>query len=437
MEKEIMKGLVTIRKITSALVVALLVAGTLVLHAQTAADALALQTQLRARYDIVALQGGVGFVPKDRSGIRMIEIRDGAVAIDGVAFTGNELRARLGSDADMVLRVTYLDAAGQKQLTSPAPASAAPATPAQERRGDIFRWGDSVTVAENERVDGDVVSFGGATAVNGEVTGDVFVFGDSLTLGPKAVVGGEVNVVGGRLDRASGATIRGEVNEVAFGGRGRGQRGPGVRFGDAPFFRQLMRIGGLVGTVVRIALLLLAAMLVVMLATPTVERIAERTVADPIKSGLTGLVAELLFIPLLVLTVIVLAISIIGIPLLLLVPFGIVLACVMMLVGFTGVAYQVGRWLSGRFGLSWRGHYGSVALGILVIAAVTVVARLVGILTGGALFIGGFVAAIGFLLEYVAWTMGLGAIVLSWLSTRRRFGFGGSPSTPAAAAPAE
>ena len=70
-----------------------------------------------------------------------------------------------------------------------------------------------------------------------------------------------------------------------------------------------------------------------------------------------------------------------GIPLLLLAPFGVVLAVVLMLVGFTGIACQVGRYVSNRFGIK-RGPYATVALRVAVIFAISLIARLFAL--GGA-----------------------------------------------------
>src|SRR5688572_3666294 len=86
-------------------------------------DARDLRDDLRQRYDILALQNGVGLVPRDRnSDIRLIEVRDGAVSINGDTVTGRELRDRVGRDADLILRLSYLDAADQRRLaTPPAP----------------------------------------------------------------------------------------------------------------------------------------------------------------------------------------------------------------------------------------------------------------------------------------------------------------------------
>jgi hypothetical protein len=104
-----------------------------------------------------------------------------------------------------------------------------------------------------------------------------------------------------------------------------------------------LRVGGLVGTLLRVTLLILSTLVVVALGGRFVEAIADRTATEPLRSGFAGLLAEVLFVPMVVITIVVLAVSIIGIPLLILVPFAMVLAVVPMLVGFTGVAYQVAR----------------------------------------------------------------------------------------------
>jgi hypothetical protein len=223
----------------------------------------------------------------------------------------------------------------------------------------------------------------------------------------------DVNVIGGTLNRAPTARIDGSVNNVGLGGASwnRGE------FGDAVRETFFWRMGGLAGTLLRVTLVLLLALAVVALGPAYVERIADRTAIDPLRAGMIGFFAELLFFPVLVITVVVLAISIIGIPLLVLVPFGIVLALVVLLVGFTGVAYQVGRSLHSRFGWSGRGAYASVALGVIVIGALTVLARSAALIGGG--IVGFPLAALGYFVEYVAWTIGFGAAILVWLHRRR------------------
>jgi hypothetical protein len=418
-------------------------------HGQaSSSNAQRLRDQLRPRYDIVMLRDGVGLVPRQPEGdVRLIEIRNGGVAINGTTVSAREMREQLGQDADLILRITYLDAAAQRDLAradSSAPASQAdaagdanaptpdlePASPArtQIHRGDLVRIGGSVTVGRDELVQGNVVAIGGSANVDGEVTQEVTVIGGELNLGPDAVVRGDVSVVGGTLNRSAGAHLYGAVNDVGVGAPFAMNRRLGP---DLSFWTRYWRLGGLFGTLLRVTLLILGALVVVALGGRFVEAVADRAASEPLRSGLAGLLAEVLFLPLLLITIVVLAVSIIGIPLLLLVPFGIVLFIVLMFVGFTGVACLVGRLASGRFGIK-RGPYATVALGVAAVLSFTLLARIIA-LAGGlvlGLIVAGPFAAVGYLTEYLAWTVGTGAIVLTWLSTRRR-----AEQTPAAAAP--
>ena len=340
------------------------------LHAQ--ADVTALRDQARARFDVVALTGGVGLVPKTAiAGVRLIEVRDGAVSINGEAATAKDVRTRLGADADLVLRVTYLDAAGLATLASasgaPAVAPAPPALPAppappatpdergarRGRRSDgqkdgIVRFGGNVTVEKDERVAGEVVVMGGTARilgtiedelvviggtadVQGTVEGDVSVVGGTLKLGPQSVVEGDVSVAGGSVQREPGARVDGKVEEVGVGGgRGSINVGPGDFERMRPFWGRMWSIGSFFGQVFRGTLLLLVVLVIVALGGRYVQPMAARVAAEPLRSGLVGLLAEVLFVPVLVLTVVVLAVSIIGIPFLLLLPFALVLLVVVL-----------------------------------------------------------------------------------------------------------
>ncbi len=129
-----------------------------------------------------------------------------------------------------------------------------------------------------------------------------------------------------------------------------------------------------------------------------------------------------------------LAVSIIGIPLLLLMPLLVLGLIILTVVGFTGVAYEVGRGLKARGGSDSGNMFLMALMGVtcrcsssLAIVAVALVGR--GVALGGGLF--SFFAAIllgcAFLIEYAAWTVGIGATA--------RAGFGGKqymspPSQP-------
>jgi hypothetical protein len=393
-----------------------------------------LSTQLRERYDIVALQQGVALVPRDAlSAVRMIQVVNGVVTVDGESLTGRQLQERLGSDADLVLQVSYLTVQQQRDLaggtTTPEPAPVAPPPDTMERsqitRGDRVRFGTDVTVERDERLEGDAVAIGGSVTVNGEVTGDATSIGGTLTLGPDAIVRGDAVSVGGALNRAPGARVEGETTEVGPGGG---------RFGREHWFPAMFgpfwsRLGSFASTTIRITLLVLVALIVVAFGRNPVEGIAARIAATPVRSGLIGLLAEILFLPVLILTIVVLAVSIVGIPLLVLVPFAVLLLMLVALIGFVALAYQIGRQLTDRFGWTQRGAYAAVAIGIVAIAAVTLIARLAAL--AGGFILGAPLAGLGYFLEYVAWTIGFGAAILYWYETQTRFGHRHAPPAPA------
>lgn len=79
--------------------------------------------------------------------------------------------------------------------------------------GDVFAVGGTVDVLGS--VTGDVVGVGGAVTVDGTVTGDVVALGGSVTLGPDARVFGDVTVVGGMVTRDPQAVVHGEVTSVS------------------------------------------------------------------------------------------------------------------------------------------------------------------------------------------------------------------------------
>ncbi len=394
---------------------------------ETGADLRALETRLQDRFQILPIANGVVLTPKFRTAIRAVEVTDRTIAVDGTVVTGAELRDKLGADADLIFQLSYLDPASQRALLGlsalPAPAAGADAgagvgagpgarrPPRPRRTGAVVRFGGNVTVASDEVVAGDIAVIGGSADIDGEVTGDVAVVGGSLTLGPHATVQGDVAVVGGRFTRDPGATIGGDVSDVGIGDAFRGMRDDfrprfswwrGYSLG--PFV-------GFAGTFIRVALIMLLAGIVLLVARAPVEQIADRAAAEPLKSWAVGVLAELLFTPVLVLIVVVLAVSIIGIPLLLLVPVAIVAFVLVCLVGFTGVAYHVGRLIKGRFEQIQNRPYLSTIAGIVVIVSPLLVARVIGLM-GGLGFVAAIFVVAGFMLEYVAWTTGLGAAAL-------------------------
>jgi hypothetical protein len=387
----------------------------------------ALRRQVEQRFEVLPLRNGLALRPRDDShGVRSIQLTDGAIDIDGMPATGAELRDKLGSDADLVLRLSYLGAEARQRLfgsvaITPERSPDAPEiAPERSRRfgrdgNDQVKFGGSLTVNQDEVVDGDVVAIGGSVHVDGKVNGDAVAIGGGLVLGPKADVQGDAVVIGGRLSRDPGAHIGGKVVDVGagnfdFGGFRRDRLPFGRLF--TPFSGAALGLLALTSTLARLAVLWVLASLVLLVGREHVERVGARAVAEPVKAGVIGLLAQLLFVPMLVITILLLIVTIIGIPLLVLVPFAVLALAVIGLVGFTAVASYLGRLINRRFDWSGDNPYLTVVIGIVLLASPVLIARLIGLAGIFTFPITGTLAFLGFLLEYAAWTVGFGAVAL-------------------------
>lgn len=400
--------------------------------AQSAPDAVAsLRAEVEARFDVLPLKNGVALRPHDIArGPRSIEISDGPIAIDGAPMSGAEIRERLGqADADLVFRLSYLtpderrtlfgDAAGAPQTAIEPPVERR-AEPRSERRrsrrgGDRVQIGSGISIAEGDVVDGDVLGVGGKVTIDGTVHGGVVAIGGGLTLGPHASIDGDVVAVGGSIERDPASRVAGRVHEVNVGAFN-------FRF---PEWRNLRRVPpfsvtssrgpgfALVRTLVHFAILSLVGAFVVLLARRSVALVGDRAADQTAKAGAIGFLSQLLFVPVLLVTIIFLVVTVVGIPLLVLVPFMILGLVVVGLVGFTGVAYRIGV-----RGLQWldrpaENPYLTTILGIALVLSPLFIARLIGFAGGIAAPVAFAVGVAGLVLEYVAWTVGFGAVALA------------------------
>jgi hypothetical protein len=412
-----------------------------------AEDTTALRRQIEQHFDIVPLTEAIGLRPKNRrANVRLIEIaNDGDITINGEPVTGRELRQRLGAEADPIIRLSFLDANARRAIVAPPNAPEAPdaptpptppseptvepveaerprdATPAPRRdrrsHGDRVRIFGDTSVAADEVITGQVVAVMGSVRIDGEVGDQVVAVMGSVDLGPKALVRGDVVSVGGRVRRAAGAQVRGEVNEVAIGRHGivtgplqmdwPGWWGPMTMVGFGPAER-------LVGSGFRFLLMVLLVALSVVIARPTVESAAARLSENPIQATLVGIAAQILVFPILIVSAILLAISIIGIPLLLLLPFVVLLLLFMALFGFSGSAFATGQWARRRLGFSGAGSgISDAALGVFIILLPLLIGRIMGFVVGPLAFL---MVGMGLLVEFVAWTSGFGAVLTNSFS---------------------
>jgi hypothetical protein len=248
----------------------------------------------------------------------------------------------------------------------------------------------------------------------------VSVFG-SIDLGPEAVVHGDVVAVGGRVRRADGSRTSGAVTEISMAEISlgdpdfrmnvphwfRGWGGPFYWFGGMyPGFGAVPR---LIGTMVRLGLILLCAGIALLLARPAVEGAARRVSDEPVKATLVGLAAQLLILPVLLLTALVLVITVIGIPLILLLPFVLLLLVLVAIVGFTGTAEAVGGAVLRKFGATSPAPFLEVTTGLLVLLSPLLVGRMLAVGGWPVTPIAVMLVSVGFIVELLAWSSGFGA----------------------------
>jgi hypothetical protein len=283
----------------------------------------------------------------------------------------------------------------------------------------VVRFGDDVIVEEGELVEGDAVAIFGSVLVNGIVEGDAVAVGGSVSVGPKGRIDGDGVAIGGGVTKEAGAVIRGETVSIGKGGNWSGVWKDGryiaphrlSRFHPyGPFpWALFSRTGRLFFWVLWTIVIILLALVVTAVVRRPVENVSSRAKGEAFKMGLIGLLVWVLLFPAMVL----LAITIIGIPVAILLPMVYILA---LLMGYTAVGLAVGERFSGGNGKS---PYMSVALGILMLQGLSIIAAIIRLPGSWLGAVGFVVAVVGWAVIFVASTVGLGAVVMTRFGTRR------------------
>jgi hypothetical protein len=277
--------------------------------------------------------------------------------------------------------------------------------------GTRIAVGQDVRIERDEEVTDAVVVVGGNLIIDGRVRDGVFVAGGDIHLTSTADVRGELIVAGGSITRDAGARHVGRVSYVSFGDWWHREWSwwPTVRFGEVG------RWLSLVGTVARVSVLGLLMMIILAVARAPVARVGRAAVAEPLRAFLIGLAAEIFFLPVLVAASIGLAITIIGIPFVaILVPIAIALAVFAFLLGFTALACRLGEWVEDRLGWQPGNAFIATAIGFMILLGPTMLARVVDLAAwSGPISLSILVVALT--VEFVAWTTGVGAAILTGL----------------------
>ncbi len=143
------------------------------------------------------------------SRVRSIRVGPGGIVVDGRSVADSVRNARRERSREEVrhrvrdhIRTSIRDGVGGIEVRDGG-------------TGVVRIWEDA-SVPAGETVDGDVVAVFGSVTVDGAVSRDVVAVLGSVRLGPEARVEGDVVSIGGHIDQADGATIRGESVQVGL-----------------------------------------------------------------------------------------------------------------------------------------------------------------------------------------------------------------------------
>lgn len=306
----------------------------------------------------------------------------------------------------------------------------------------LLRIGEDLEVESGEELDQSVILVDGDLDVSGLIRGDVVVTGGSVRLldgglitGDLRVVDGEVETLGGEvsgeiflpstdelisLDSREVEKIREEMErEIRRDLRSSMERGrrPSPNWFLGIFGNVGRAIGGLLENLVTFLVLAVLGVLTVHFAGDRLEVVATTVKRAPAQAAMVGLAGGFLLIPVWILGMVALAVSIIGIPVLLAwVPLFPIAVAVAALLGYVGVARNIGEWVADQEfrGLEWiRGSntFYVVVAGLAALMVPALAASAVRILGIG--FLHGLLAFLGSMVTFIAVAMGLGAVLLT------------------------
>ena len=301
----------------------------------------------------------------------------------------------------------------------PPPAEAPPAGATVVRQGDVLQLNGNRTITAREVVDGDVVLFNGRLLVEGEVRGDVTVARGDLVLERSGRIAGDATVTGGRLVN-HGGSVGGEMKVVDSGkvfatSDGRHLAVQKVRLGGGWF----APIGeGLLGLMETLALGLVLAGIgvgLIFYGLPHLTRVSETLRGEPWRAAGVGVAAGFLAVPAFIVGLVALAVTIIGLPFLVVyIPLFWVALMAAALVGLVAVAHALGERTAeqhGSYDARHRNAYTYLFTGLGLLLAPLFLSHLVG-MTGALGWVGDLLGVFAWMVLWVSGSVGMGAVLL-------------------------
>jgi hypothetical protein len=164
----------------------------------------------------------------------------------------------------------------------------------------------------------------------------------------------------------------------------------------------------------KVLFLLFIGLIVFSVAPDHVKRVRTKLEKEMLKSGLVGLLGEILILPIFILLII----TIIGIPVAILVqPLAILLAAIL---GYTAVSLYIGEKIKENTNIKPQTALLTVLLGIIAVELISILARIIGVAGAPGSGIGLALMICYWFLIYLILTIGFGAVILTRFGIRPR-----------------
>ncbi len=273
--------------------------------------------------------------------------------------------------------------------------------------GEVAILGGAMNVAG--KIKGDAAVLGGDITNKGTIDGDVMVAGGNIKLDSGSVVTGDIAIIGGSIEKDTNATIKGEVKSVNIK----------ILNKTLPKLRATLKYPHIIPSIMThsasaLALVLalgglfVIALLVLLIFPKSITSVSEKTQVNVWIPIAIGFGMQILVVPLIVL----LAVSLIGIPI---IPLFMIGLFICFLVGITSVLFLVGSRIKHTDDPK-QGLIGKFALGFIIVMAIPILGALIRIISP----IGGLFTAIGAIVIYVVATIGLGAAFYTLVTHKKQ-----------------
>jgi hypothetical protein len=334
---------------------------------------------------------------------RKIIISKDQAIVDGDTFDLEDLEEDLRHIGELDITIIGLDDWDDEGMVT-------------DKRNEVVKFGGDVRVEEWEKIDGSVVVFGGTATIAGVVKEDAVVLGGDLIIEETADIRGSAVCFGGEIEKEQGAKIGDQ--EVSLGNFPCGAMTVGPFIGYNGFGGFFDRGVGFFAGIILLGVLLLLGAGAIFFFPNAFGRISETVGDNLLKTGLVGLLGEILILPMFVVVTVVLAVSIIGIPLLFLViPLAVLGLVAAVFMGYIGTGMFVGRKIGERASWSVSSPYRIMLIGVIALLAFDILAAIIGI--ASVLWpIQVVFGIVGGIITYLAVTVGFGAVILTRFGTR-------------------